>query len=312
MGASVSTVSNASVSARGEIAVIVGGTQGIGRGIAVRFARAGAEIWLVVRNEQRGQAVVDELVKVAPSGTPRPRIFLADMNVKEEVFRCADEIKAAAGEAGVHYLIQNQGGPSNPKDIAPNADGFDAHFAVQVLSRVILAYELRHIVTRSSMAVAAAGVGSKHFDTQDITLEGVKARGEYNYVASGQRDCTMLDAAYIAIAKDAPNAAQYTHVFPGFVRTNTLSNSGILDSEIKAWLFWLAGLILGRSVEWYAEIPFYMTANPEGRKLVEREGEGGVGFWDEKFKNVGKSPALEDEETQRVIWEWLKRNVLVR
>ncbi|KZV84718.1 NAD(P)-binding protein [Exidia glandulosa HHB12029] len=309
MGASVSTASNASVSAKGEVAVIVGATQGIGRGVAVRFARAGAEVWLVVRNEQKGKEVAEELKQVAPPGTPHPRIFIADMNVKADVFRCADEIKTAAGEAGVHYLIQNQGGPSYPKRVAPNADGFDDHLAVQVLSRVILAYELRHTVMRSSIAIGVAGLGVKDFDTQDITLETVKARGGYDFITSGQRDCTMLDAAYIEIARDAPNA-QYAHLWPGVVVTNTMENNGVIDSVLKSWLFWFAHLILGRSVEWYAEVPFYMTANPEGRKLVERE--GGVGFWNEKFKNLGKSPALADPETQSIIWQWFQRNVLIR
>lgn len=45
---------NSSITTPGERIVVAGGTQGIGEGIACRFARAGAEVWIVGRNESKG------------------------------------------------------------------------------------------------------------------------------------------------------------------------------------------------------------------------------------------------------------------
>lgn len=45
---------NALITIPGARVVVAGGTQGIGAGIACRFAMAGAEVWIIGRNETKG------------------------------------------------------------------------------------------------------------------------------------------------------------------------------------------------------------------------------------------------------------------
>jgi short-subunit dehydrogenase len=45
---------NASITLVGARVVVGGGTQGIGEGIACRFAQAGAEVWFIGRNDSKG------------------------------------------------------------------------------------------------------------------------------------------------------------------------------------------------------------------------------------------------------------------
>jgi NADP-dependent 3-hydroxy acid dehydrogenase YdfG len=53
----------------GHLAVVVGGTSGIGEGIALRLARAQASVWIVGRNEEQGQAVVARMKQLGnPAG----------------------------------------------------------------------------------------------------------------------------------------------------------------------------------------------------------------------------------------------------
>ena len=60
---------NAGVNLAGRTAVVVGGTSGIGRGVAVRLAKANASVTIVGRDEQRAQEVLADLARVGGSGS---------------------------------------------------------------------------------------------------------------------------------------------------------------------------------------------------------------------------------------------------
>ena len=48
--------------------VVVGGTNGIGRGIALRLAQAGGSVTVIGRSRESGEAVVAEMTAYHPSG----------------------------------------------------------------------------------------------------------------------------------------------------------------------------------------------------------------------------------------------------
>lgn len=96
---------------------IVGGTQGIGASIAIRFAELGAAIIIVGRNEMLGSEMVKKLEKASfTSGwdnrdgiTRRFKFSKRDLSKVEEIKGAAEDIAQWAGKKGVHYLIQCQG-----------------------------------------------------------------------------------------------------------------------------------------------------------------------------------------------------------
>jgi NAD(P)-dependent dehydrogenase (short-subunit alcohol dehydrogenase family) len=61
---------------KGRTAAIAGGSQGIGAATAKRFAQAGADVYIIGRNAEKGQQVVNELKQ---AGAPRAEFIQADL-----------------------------------------------------------------------------------------------------------------------------------------------------------------------------------------------------------------------------------------
>lgn len=87
----------------GKVALITGGTSGIGRAAAALFAREGAAVVITGRDEQRGAEVVREIEDVG--GTAR--FVRADVTVAEDCRRSVAETTRAFGRLDV--LFNNAG-----------------------------------------------------------------------------------------------------------------------------------------------------------------------------------------------------------
>lgn len=58
---------NAEINLEGKTAAVAGGTTGIGAALGERFAQAGASVYVIGRNSDRGSKVIDELKRVGNS-----------------------------------------------------------------------------------------------------------------------------------------------------------------------------------------------------------------------------------------------------
>ena len=95
--------------------VVVGGTQGIGAGIAVRFAELGASVFVVGRNEKLGNEMIKTLETASrQNGWAEVRFGFArrDLGTAEEIKGAVDDIARWAEDGSIHYLFQSQGKPS--------------------------------------------------------------------------------------------------------------------------------------------------------------------------------------------------------
>lgn len=64
-----------------QVAIITGGTSGIGEVIAKRFAKEGAKVAIIGRNKERGEKIVSEI----NSSEKKAVFFPADVTCEEDV-----------------------------------------------------------------------------------------------------------------------------------------------------------------------------------------------------------------------------------
>src|ERR1700724_1347565 len=87
----------------GEVAVVTGGNGGIGRGIALGLAEAGASVAILARNEEKNRVVVDELAK---AGVPAIAVPL-DVTQRDQLAPAMEEVERKLGPISI--LVNNAG-----------------------------------------------------------------------------------------------------------------------------------------------------------------------------------------------------------
>ena len=87
----------------GKVAVVTGGTRGIGLMMARGLLQAGARVYISSRNAEAGDAAVAQL-----GGLGTVRSIPADLSREEECVRLAQAVGEREDE--VHVLVNNAGG----------------------------------------------------------------------------------------------------------------------------------------------------------------------------------------------------------
>ena len=88
---------------RGKTVIITGATSGMGKATAVMFAREGAEVLLVWRNEKRGAEVVREISEFGG----KARLYVCDISFEENVLNLVHRISESYDKIDV--LFNNAG-----------------------------------------------------------------------------------------------------------------------------------------------------------------------------------------------------------
>jgi meso-butanediol dehydrogenase/(S,S)-butanediol dehydrogenase/diacetyl reductase len=91
------------MSLAGKVALITGGGQGIGRGIALRLARDGADIAIVDVKDDKAASVADEVRALGRKAT----IFRADVGDRAQVHAAVDHAESELG--GFDVIVNNAG-----------------------------------------------------------------------------------------------------------------------------------------------------------------------------------------------------------
>ena len=91
------------MSISGKVALVTGAGQGIGRAIALRLARDGADIAIADVNEEKMKAVAEEVNKIGRRATT----FKVDVSNRDAVFAAVDHAEEELG--GFDIIVNNAG-----------------------------------------------------------------------------------------------------------------------------------------------------------------------------------------------------------
>lgn len=143
----------------GKVALVTGASDGIGLGIAVRLARAGAEVMLPVRNPAKGSRALAAIAAQAPGSVVSTREL--DLASLASVQRLSETLLDEGRP--VHLFVANAGVMA-PPDRTLTTDGFELQFGTNHLGHMALiarVLPLLHMgkarVTTMSSSAAAQG-----------------------------------------------------------------------------------------------------------------------------------------------------------
>ena len=205
----------------GTLAVVTGGSDGLGLGIATRLARAGAEVILPVRNAAKGKAAAARI-----GGDVSLRTL--DLSSLASVAALADQLNADGRPIN---LLVNNAGVMAPPVRQTTGDGYELQFQTNYLGHYALTARIlplliagRARVTTQTSVAALPG----RIDFADLQGEKYSAWRSYNQ----SKLATML----FALELDRRSRAS------GWGIASNLAHPGLTSTNLQA-----AGPNMGRS-----------------------------------------------------------------
>jgi NAD(P)-dependent dehydrogenase (short-subunit alcohol dehydrogenase family) len=187
----------------GKVAVVTGGSRGIGRAIAIRLAQEGANVVVSARNRDALSAVVNEIFKIGATAEP----FAADLCLPESAPALVQAAVAAYG--GIDIVVNNAGATRRGDFLelseADWKDGFELKFFGAVrLARAAWAY----LKQRKGAVLNIDGTG------------GRTPGPEFTIGGSVNGACLSFTKALADIG--IRDGVQVNAINPGFIRTDRL------------------------------------------------------------------------------------------
>jgi len=206
-----------------QVALVTGGTAGIGKAIALALAKAGASVVLFGQNDKRGSEAVSEIEQMGK------KAYFVQVDVSNKALVDAAIKKVLEEHGTVDILINNAGVTRDQLLMRMSEEDWDAVMDVNVKS----CYNLTHALVRHFLKARKGKIVNI---SSVVGLTG--NAGQVNYAAS--------KAAVIgftrALAKElAPRGICVNCVAPGFIETRM--TEALTEEQTKATL---AQIPLGR------------------------------------------------------------------
>lgn len=214
---------------RGKSALIVGGTDGIGRGTAIAMARAGVSVVVVGHSPTKAQSVLANMSAVA--SFPNEQVFKAypvDLFTVEGCLSLTDQLKG--NKTRFDYVILTVGMWPDWKD-PRTSDGVDKVIALDVLARFLVTREVLPLLKPGARVMSALASTWKRIfwrDLSSIDSDKIKdiATGKqqrYSLPEALGTASTLGDTWMQVMARHHPEVS-FVGTFPGIVATDLLDH----------------------------------------------------------------------------------------
>lgn len=185
---------------KGKLALVTGGTAGIGRAIALKFAEQGAKVAIIGTNQERGKEVVKEIEKVS-TGTFYQLDVSNTQEVEAQVKQIIDHYK------GVDILVNNAGITKDQLLIKMTESDWDQVMDINVKS----CYNLCHACIRTMMKARSGKIINI---SSVVGLVGNAGQANYSAAKAAIIGFTKALAKELASRSIAVNC-----IAPGFIKT---------------------------------------------------------------------------------------------
>lgn len=273
------------LSIKNKVCVITGANSGIGKETSRGLATLGANLVMVTRDREKGEAAKDEVVK--QTGNPNITLMQCDLSSMPQVKHLSEELASEYNH--IEVLVNNAGAVFAKQTMTP--EGLECSFAVNYLAPLYLT----HLVLPLLMAGAPSSVinltsglhkqGAVRFDDlqSQIRYDSMKAYSNAKLM--------VLMGTYHLAGLLKGSGVSVNAVQPGFAATNLGRNSGSFIQEVMFGVVRFMQTTASKA----AETSIYLASSPDV--------EGLTGMCFAKNKPVKTSLESYDEEKQRKLYE---------
>jgi NAD(P)-dependent dehydrogenase (short-subunit alcohol dehydrogenase family) len=268
----------------GKVALITGGTSGIGRAATTALAAMGAEVIVTGRSKERGETAVREIR--ASSGNERASLMLAHLSVQAEVRGLAQEFRERYDRLDV--LVNNAGLVQSKRTVTP--DGLELTLAVNHLAPFLLTNLLLDLLKESAPSRVIT-VSSEARRGAEINFDDLQSERRYRpFQVYGMSKLANILFTYELAERLEGTGVVANCLHPGAVNTNFANNNRSFGT-----LIFRAFKPFMRSPEGGADTIVYLASSPEAGNMTGRY------LTDRKVVSTFEEP--HGEAAQKRLWE---------
>ncbi len=262
----------------GKVAVVTGGTAGIGRETVRALVRLGARVLFTGRNADAGGSLIAEVRAEIPGAAIEflPVDFASFKSVK----KLAGEISAKASQ--VDILVNNAG--LNATKASKTEDGLETVFAVNHLAPFLLTNLLLKNISDGGRII---NVASKMHSWRSINLDDPELKKNWGSItAYSQSKLANVMFTYVLAERLAARKITVNCLHPGVIASD-------ITREMPGFIRFVAGLVL-KSTAQGAETSVYLASSPEVAGVTAK-------YFDNK-KAIPSSKESYDKTKQEKLW----------